>query len=163
MKIRGKVTKFGDDINTDVIIPSKYLVYTNPKDLAKYAMAGIDPDFSQVVKEKNIVVAGKNFGCGSSREQAPVALKYVGVNCILADSFARIFFRNAINIGLPILEHDGISKTVRDGDELDIDLKTGIVKDVSLAIELRTKPLPDFLMDILEKGLVNYIKERRKI
>lgn len=162
MNIRGKVIKYGDDINTDVIIPSKYLVYTNPKDLAKYAMAGFDPDFPQKVKERNIVVAGKNFGCGSSREQAPVALKYSGVKCVLADSFARIFYRNAINIGLPILEHDGFSKAIKDGDELDIDLRAGIVRDVTLNFELAAKPLPDFLMNIMEKGLVNYIKERRR-
>lgn len=161
MNIRGKVIKYGDDVNTDVIIPSKYLVYTDPKDLAKYAMAGFDLDFSQKVKERNIVVAGKNFGCGSSREQAPVALKYSGVKCVLADSFARIFYRNAINIGLPILEHDGVSKAIKDGDELDIDLRAGIVRDVTLNVELAAKPLPDFLMNIMEKGLVNYIKERR--
>ena len=132
MKIHGKAIKYGDSINTDLIIPSKFLVYTNPEDLAKYAMVGIDPDFSLKVKKWNIIIAGNNFGCGSSREQAPVALKYSGVKCVISDSFARIFYRNAINIGLPILEYDGISQIIKEGDELDIDLKIGLIRDLTL-------------------------------
>jgi len=163
MRIKGKVIKYGTGINTDVIIPSKYLVYTDPRDLAKYAMSGIDSDFPKKVKDRNIIVAGKNFGCGSSREQAPVALKFAGIKCVLSDSFARIFYRNAINIGLPILEYGGISAIVKDGDDLEIDFKTGIITDTTLKIELSAKPLPDFLMNIMEKGLVNYIKEGRRI
>lgn len=162
MEIRGRALKYGDSVNTDVIIPSKYLVYTDPKELAKYAMAGIDLDFPQKVKGSNIIVAGRNFGCGSSREQAPVALKGAGVKCVLADSFARIFYRNAINIGLPILEYEGISEVVNDGDELEIDLKAGTVKDATLKIEVKAKPLPAFLMEIMEKGLVSYIREKRR-
>ncbi|MFH0897657.1 MAG: 3-isopropylmalate dehydratase small subunit [Candidatus Bathyarchaeota archaeon] len=162
MEIRGRALKYGDDINTDVIIPSKYLIYTEPKELAKYAMASIDPDFPQKVKGKSIIVAGKNFGCGSSREQAPVALKHSGAKCIVADSFARIFYRNAINIGLPVLEYERASKAINDGDELYINLNTGVVKNVTLNIELQAKPLPDFLMEIMERGLVNYMKEKRK-
>lgn len=160
--IEGRALKYGDDINTDVIIPSKYLVYTDPKELAKYAMAGIDLGFHQKVKEKSIIVAGKNFGCGSSREQAPVALKGAGVKCILAESFARIFYRNAINIGLPVLEYEGVSKAINDGDELHISLKAGTVKDLTRNIELKAKPLPSFLMEIVEKGLVTYMREKRK-
>lgn len=162
MEIQGRALKYGDNVNTDVIIPSKYLVYTEPKELAKYAMAGLDQDLPQKVKEKSIIIAGKNFGCGSSREQAPVALKYAGVKCILADSFARIFYRNAINIGLPVLEYEGVSRAINEGDELYINLKAGTVKDITLNIELKAKPLPDFLMVIMEKGLVSYMKERRK-
>ncbi len=162
MDIQGRALKYGDNVNTDVIIPSKYLVYTEPKELAKYAMAGLDPDFLKKVKEKAFIIAGKNFGCGSSREQAPVALKYAGVKCILADSFARIFYRNAINIGLPVLEYEGVSEAINEGDELLINFKTGTIKDKTLAIELKAKPLPDFLMAIMEKGLVGYMRERRK-
>lgn len=163
MEIKGRALKYGDDINTDVIIPSKYLVFTDPKELAKYAMAGIDSNFSQKVKESNIIVAGKNFGCGSSREQAPLALKYAGVTCILADSFARIFYRNAINIGLPVLEHNKVSETINNGDDLYVNLKAGMVKDFTRGIELNLKPMPGFLMKIMEKGLVSYMKEKRKV
>lgn len=161
MTIRGKALKYGDGVNTDVIIPSKYLIHTDKNELAKHAMAGIDIAFLQKVMEKRIIVAGKNFGCGSSREQAPIALKYAGVECILAESFARIFFRNAINIGLPVLECEGISKTINEGDELYIDLKMGTIHDSTLGIELKARPLPDFLLEIIEKGLINYIRERR--
>jgi 3-isopropylmalate/(R)-2-methylmalate dehydratase small subunit len=159
--IKGNVLKYGNDINTDVIIPGKYLIYTDYKELAKYAMDGLDSDFSKKLNKRNIIVAGTNFGCGSSREQAPIALKYAGVQCILADSFARIFYRNAINIGLPILECDGVSNTVDDGDELRIDFKNGVVEDISKKIKLKTNPVPDFLLEIMEKGLVVYMKEKK--
>ena len=162
MELRGKALKYGDGVNTDVIIPSKYLAYTDPKELAKYAMAGIDSDFHRKVKERAILVAGRNFGCGSSREQAPVALKYAGVKCVVADSFARIFYRNAINIGLPVLENEGISKVIDDGDELIIDLKAGTVKNVTSGATINAKPLPSFLMEIMEKGLVEYMREKGK-
>ncbi len=162
MDIRGKALKYGDGVNTDVIIPSKYLVYTDPKELAKYAMAGLDADFHKKVAERAVLVAGKNFGCGSSREQAPIALKYAGVKCVLADSFARIFYRNAINIGLPVLEHEGISKLVNDGDEVQIDFKTGKVKNLTTGATVKAKPLPDFLMEIMEKGLVEYMRGENK-
>jgi 3-isopropylmalate/(R)-2-methylmalate dehydratase small subunit len=162
LQIRGTVIKYGDGINTDVIIPSKYLVYTKPYELAKYAMAGIDSTFLQKVKLRTILVAGSNFGCGSSREQAPIALKYAGVQCILADSFARIFYRNAINIGLPILEYTGISNMINEGDELFIDFKTGTINNITQNVKLQRKPLPGFLMEIMEKGLVSYMKEKRK-
>jgi len=160
--MKGKALKYGDGVNTDVIIPGKYLVYTDYKDLAKYAMDGLDPDFHKKLGERKIIVAGRNFGCGSSREQAPIALKYAGVQCILADSFARIFYRNAINIGLPILECEGVSTKVDDGDELRIDFKEGLVEDASKKIKLKTKPTPDFLLEIMEKGLVEYMKEKKK-
>ncbi len=162
MEVKGKALKYGDGVNTDVIIPSKYLVYTDPNELAKYAMAGLDPDFHQKVKERAILVAGRNFGCGSSREQAPVALKYAGVKCVVADSFARIFYRNAINIGLPVLEHERISQAISDGDELVIDLKAGTVKNLTSGATVKAKPLPGFLMEIMEKGLVEYMREKGK-
>lgn len=162
MEIRGKVIKYGDDVNTDVIIPGKFLTSTDPKELAAHAMEGLDPEFQRRVKEKNIIVAGRNFGCGSSREQAPIALKYAGVQCVLAESFARIFYRNAINIGLPVLECGGISAKVRDGDELRVSLGAGLVEDVSLGLRFKAMPVPDFLMEIMEKGLVEYIKTRKR-
>jgi 3-isopropylmalate/(R)-2-methylmalate dehydratase small subunit len=158
--IRGKALKYGDGVNTDVIIPGKYLIYTDYNELAKHAMEGIDPNFSKKIGENKIIVAGTNFGCGSSREQAPIALKYAGVQCILANSFARIFYRNAINIGLPILECDGISGNVDEADELRINFKEGSVEDVTKGIKFETHPFPDFLLEIMEKGLVKYIKEK---
>jgi 3-isopropylmalate/(R)-2-methylmalate dehydratase small subunit len=161
MTIQGKAIKYEDNVNTDVIIPSKFLVLTDPFVLAAHAMEGLDPDFSRKIQERKIVVAGRNFGCGSSREQAPIALKYAGVTCIVADSFARIFYRNAINIGLPVLECDGISGQIRDGDELRVNLGQGLIENVSQGLSFKTVPLPPFLMAILEKGLVDYIRSRR--
>jgi 3-isopropylmalate/(R)-2-methylmalate dehydratase small subunit len=145
-----------------VIIPSKFLVYTDPYELAKYAMAGLDSTFLEKVKLRTILVAGTNFGCGSSREQAPLALKYAGVQCILADSFARIFYRNAINIGFPILEYAGISNVINEGDEVFIDFKRGALNNITQNMKLQSKPLPNFLLEIMENGLVNYMKEKRK-
>lgn len=145
-----------------MIIPSKFLVYTDPYELAKYAMAGFDSTFLEKVKLRTILVAGTNFGCGSSREQAPLALKFAGVQCILADSFARIFYRNAINIGLPILEYAGISNLINEGDEVFIDFKRGALNNITQNMKLQSKPLPNFLLEIMENGLVNYMKEKRK-
>jgi 3-isopropylmalate/(R)-2-methylmalate dehydratase small subunit len=161
MMIQGKVIKYGNNVNTDVIIPSKYLVLTDPFALAAHAMEALDSDFLQKIKERKIVVAGRNFGCGSSREQAPIALKYAGITCIVADSFARIFYRNAINIGLPLLECDGISAQIHDGDELRVNLEKGLIEDVSQGLRFNAVPMPSFLMAILEKGLVDYIKSKR--
>jgi 3-isopropylmalate/(R)-2-methylmalate dehydratase small subunit len=124
-------------------------------------MEALDSDFLQKIKERKIVVAGRNFGCGSSREQAPIALKYAGITCIVADSFARIFYRNAINIGLPLLECDGISAQIHDGDELRVNLEKGLIEDVSQGLRFNAVPMPSFLMAILEKGLVDYIKSKR--
>ena len=162
MKLRGKVVKYGEDVNTDVIIPSKYLAYTNPNDLARYAMEGIDPSFVEKAKERQIIVAGKNFGCGSSREQAPIALKYAGVKGIVAESFARIFYRNAVNIGLPVLECLGIAKAVEDGDEIEADVGTGVVRNITKGKTLQGNSTPEFLLKIMEKGLVQYVKEGKK-
>jgi 3-isopropylmalate/(R)-2-methylmalate dehydratase small subunit len=161
MEIRGKALKYGDDVNTDVIIPGKFLVLTDPRELAKHAMEGLDLKFSKKVEERRIIVAGKNFGCGSSREQAPIALKYVGVKCIIADSFARIFYRNAVNIGLPVLECEGVTTKIEEGDELYINLESGLIKNISREVELNADPVPKFLLDIMEKGLVRYMREKR--
>jgi 3-isopropylmalate/(R)-2-methylmalate dehydratase small subunit len=162
MKLRGKVIKYGEDVNTDVIIPSKYLAYMDPNDLAKHAMDGIDSSFLEKVKERKIIVAGKNFGCGSSREQAPVALKYSGVEGIVAESFARIFYRNAVNVGLPVLECAGVAKNVDDGDEVEVDMGGGVVRNITKGKVLHGNPTPEFLLRIMEKGLVQYVKEGRK-
>jgi 3-isopropylmalate/(R)-2-methylmalate dehydratase small subunit len=161
MEIRGKALKYGDDVNTDVIIPGKFLVLTDPRELAKHAMEGLDLKFSKKVEERKIIVAGKNFGCGSSREQAPIALKYAGVKCIIADSFARIFYRNAVNIGLPVLECEGVTTKIEEGDELYINLESGLIKNISREVELNADPVPKFLLDIMEKGLVRYMREKR--
>jgi len=158
MEITGRVLKYGDNINTDLIIPSKYLVFIAPQELAKHAMAGIDEDFPRKVEGGKILVAEKNFGSGSSREQAPVALKYAGVKCILADSFARIFYRNAINIGLPVIEYEGISQMVSNDDELHINLEKGTIENVSKQTRLQMNPIPEFLLQIMERGLVEYMR-----
>lgn len=152
MRIRGRAWKFGDDVNTDLIIPGKYLELTDPTEMAKHAMEGINPIFATRVKQGDIVVGGRNFGCGSSREHAPLALKYSGVGAVLAESYARIFYRNAINIGFPALECPGIVKSVDDGDELEVDLKEGIVKILGKDIRLQFIPLPEFMIRILDSG-----------
>ena len=161
MKIRGKVWKFGDNIDTDVIIPYKWKARTNdPHELAKHAMEGLDPEFSKKVKPGDVIVAGKNFGCGSSREQAPIALKYAGISAVIADSFARIFYRNAFNIGLPPLIVPGMAEKVKEGDEIEIDLETGTIKIISTGETLKFKPVKGFMRELLnEGGIVNYYKK----
>jgi len=159
MKVSGKAWKFGDDVNTDLIVPGKYLELVDPHEMAKHAMEGIDPDFPDKVSEGDVVVGGTNFGCGSSREHAVIALKYVGVGAVVAESFARIFYRNAINLGLPALECPGISEAVSEGDSLEIDLKRGKVVHATTGKELEFVPLPGFMVEVLgEGGLVTYIR-----
>jgi 3-isopropylmalate/(R)-2-methylmalate dehydratase small subunit len=161
MKVSGNAIKFGDNIDTDVILPGRYLVLIDPKDLAKHVMEGLDPAFPEKAKKGVIVVGGKNFGCGSSREQAPLALKYAGVQCVLAESFARIFFRNAINIGLPVIECKGISAAVENGDELSVDFEVGEVRNVSKGQTLRGTELPPFISEILsDGGLIENLRRR---
>lgn len=163
MLVSGKAVKFGDNVDTDVIIPGKYLVLIDPKELAQHAMEGLDSAFTKKVKDGVILVAGKNFGCGSSREQAPLALKYAGVKCVIADFFARIFYRNAINIGLPVVECKGISRKVEAGDMLSVDLKTGTVKNESKGITLSATQLPPFILEILsDGGLIENMRKRMK-
>ena len=163
MTITGKVIKFADNVDTDVILPGPYLVHTDPNELAKHAMEGLDPKFPQKAAEGVIVVGAKNFGCGSSREQAPIALKYSGVKCVLAESFARIFYRNAITIGLPVLVCAEISKKVKEGDTLTVNLQTGKIEDLTNGSILQATQLPEFIMEILEdEGLINHLKRRFK-
>ena len=160
MKLRGRVWKFGDDVNTDLIIPGKYLELTDPREMARHAMEGIDPTFHERVGAGDIVVAGRNFGCGSSREHAPLALKYAGVGAVIAESYARIFYRNAINIGLPALECPGVADTVDDGDVLEIDLNSGIIEVTGKGVRLRFTPLPEFMVGVLnEGGLTAYLRK----
>jgi 3-isopropylmalate/(R)-2-methylmalate dehydratase small subunit len=161
LTINGKVIKFGDNVDTDVILPGPYLVHTDPYELAKHAMEGLDSTFPEKAAEGVIVIGAKNFGCGSSREQAPIALKYSGVKCVLAESFARIFYRNAITIGLPVLVCPGVSGTVKEGDMLVVDLQTGKVEDKTNGFVMHATKLPDFIMEILENGgLISHLKRR---
>jgi 3-isopropylmalate/(R)-2-methylmalate dehydratase small subunit len=161
MKVSGKVIKFGNNVDTDVILPGKFLTLTDPKDLAKHAMEGLDPAFPEKAKNGVIVVGGKNFGCGSSREQAPLALKYAGVKCVVAESFARIFFRNSINIGLPVVECKGVWEAFENGDELAVDLDKGEVRNTSKSKTLWAAKLPAFILEILtDGGLIENLQRR---
>lgn len=158
--MKGKAWKFGDDVDTDLILPGRYLVLRDEKELAACAMEGCDPDFSKNVKNGDLIVGGRNFGCGSSREHAPIALKGVGISAVVAESFARIFYRNSINIGLPLLEIKGISKQVSQGDELEIDMENGILKNLSTGQDFIIKELPEFMVEILDEGgLIPYLKD----
>lgn len=159
--VKGKAVMYGNNIDTDVILPGKWLSLIDPNELAKHAMEGIDADFPKKAAQGIIVVGAKNFGCGSSREQAPLALKYAGVRCVLAESFARIFFRNSINIGLPVIECKGISAAVNEGNELFVDLETGKVQDLTMGLALQGTKLPPFIMEILsDGGLIENLRKR---
>jgi len=160
--ITGKAVRFGDNVDTDVILPGKYLVLTDPMELAKHAMEGLDSSFTRKVQSGAIIVAGRNFGCGSSREQAPLALKHAGVKCVLAESFARIFYRNSINIGLPVLECHGVSVKVEEGDELTVDIEKGVVENRMKKLTLQATQLPSFILEILgDGGLIEHLKKRK--
>lgn len=163
MAIKGKVWKFKDDVDTDAIIPARYLVTTDPKELAKHVMEDADPTFPSKVREGDIIVAGKNFGCGSSREHAPLAIKGAGISAVIAESFARIFFRNAINLGLLIIEAPQAAKEINEGDEVSIDVDTGVIKNLTTGKEYTFRPLPENLQRIMKAGgLMEYAKERLK-
>ena len=163
MVIKGKIHKFGDDINTDDIIAAKYLVSTDAKELGKHCMETIKPDFAQAVSPGDIIVAGDNFGCGSSREHAPLAIKGCGISAVIARSFAAIFFRNAINIGLPFLESDDVDK-INDGDLVEINLETGEINNLTQTKMYKTQAFPEFLQQIVESGgLINYIRKQARI
>ncbi len=160
MTQKGKAWIFGNDINTDLIIPGKYLELVDPEEMAEHAMEGIDPDFPNKIQEGDIVVGGTNFGCGSSREHAPLALKYAGISAVIAESFARIYYRNSINIGLPALECPGITEAVEEGDTVEVDVAGGTIKVARTGAELNFTPLPDFMIEVLnEGGLVGYLKK----
>lgn len=161
MNLKGRVYKFGADIDTDAIIPARYLNTSDPAELAKHCMEDADPNFPAKVKAGDIIVADKNFGCGSSREHAPIAIKAAGVSCVVAKSFARIFYRNSINIGLPILECPEGVDAINEGDEIEVDLVSGKVKNLRTNEEYQATPFPEFMQGIMAKGgLINYVKEK---
>ena len=158
-KTKGKVWKFEDNINTDQIIPARYLNTSDPAELAKHCMEDADPDFSKKHSKGDIILGGRNFGSGSSREHAPVSISAAGISAVIADSFARIFFRNAINIGLPIIELEGISKKINEGDTVEIDFDVGIIRNFTTNEEFKTEPFPPFMEEIINAGgLMNRLK-----
>ena len=163
MTLEGKVWRYGDNIDTDVIIPARYLNSFDPKELATHCMVDIDETFAKNVKDGDIMVGGKNFGCGSSREHAPVAIKASGVPVVIAASFARIFYRNGINIGLPLLEIGADVEKIHAGDELSVDVSTGVIHDLTTGDTFKAHPLPGFIQDIAKAGgLVEYVKQQSK-
>ena len=152
METRGKVFKYPDNVDTDVIIPARYLNTSDPQELAKHCMEDIDQDFVDQVQRGDIMVAGWNFGCGSSREHAPLVIKTCGTGCVIAKSFARIFYRNAINIGLPILECPEAAEEIAAGDEVRVDFNTGIIEDLTTGKQYQAQPFPPFIQNIIKKG-----------
>lgn len=152
MKFNGTVIKYGRDIDTDVIIAARYLNTSDPKELAKHCMQDLDPTFVERVKPGDIMVAEENFGCGSSREHAPVAIKASGISCVIAANFARIFYRNAINIGLAILECPAASAEIENGDEVTVDFDTGVITDVTKGTTYQAEPFPPFIKDMIARG-----------
>ena len=159
--MKGTAWKFGNDIDTDIIIPGRYLIYTDEERLSKHCMEGLDDKFSEKCKKGDFIVAGKNFGCGSSREHAPIALKGVGVAGVIAESFARIFYRNATNVGVPLLEAPGITEIIDDGEEIDVDMNMGTITSQS-GKTIEFKKLPPFMLEILKQGgLIEYLKNKR--
>lgn len=157
----GKVFKFGDNVDTDVIIPARYLNSSDPKELALHCMEDIDKEFVNKVSAGDIIVAEKNFGCGSSREHAPIAIKAAGVSCVIAETFARIFYRNAINIGLPIIECKEATLEIKAGDELEVNFDTGVITDKTTGKSFQGQAFPPFMQKIIDcEGLVNYINQK---
>ena len=157
----GHVFKYGDNVDTDVIIPARYLNSSDPKELATHCMEDIDNDFVKNVKEGDIIVANKNFGCGSSREHAPISIKAAGVSCVIAETFARIFYRNAINIGLPIIECPDAAKEIEAGDEVEVNFDTGVITDKTKGTSYQGQAFPPFMQKIIDcEGLVNYINQK---
>ena len=158
---QGTVFKYGDNVDTDVIIPARYLNSSDPKELATHCMEDIDKDFVNKVNEGDIIVANKNFGCGSSREHAPIAIKAAGVSCVIAETFARIFYRNAINIGLPIIECVEAAREIEAGDVVEVDFDSGIIYDRTKGTQYQGQAFPEFMQKIIKaEGLINYINER---
>ncbi len=161
LKLKGKVHKYGANVDTDAIIPASYLNISDPAELARHCMEGIDSEFTQRVKKGDIIVATTNFGCGSSREHAPIAIKASGIGCVIARSFARIFYRNAINIGLPILECDEAAEESQSGDILEVELSTGEIRNITRGKAFKAKPYPDFMLELISSGgLIEYTRQR---
>lgn len=163
MQFEGRTWKFGDDIDTDAIIPARYLNTSDPKELAKYVMEDADPDFPNKVKEGDIIIAGKNFGCGSSREHAPICIKAAGISCVIAKSYARIFYRNSFNIGLPILESVEASEKIEEGDIVKVDVDNGVIYNLTKNEEYKATAYPAFMQELIQAGgLINYVAERMR-
>ena len=163
MKASGKVFKYGDNVDTDVIIPARYLNSFDGKELATHAMVDIDPEFAGKVQQGDMIVARKNFGCGSSREHAPLCLREAGGSCVIAETFARIFFRNAINIGLPIIECPEAAKGIEAGDEVEVDFDSGIIYNKTKDAQYKGQPFPEFMQNLIAAGgLVNYTNSKKK-
>ena len=161
MKAHGDVFKFGDNVDTDVIIPARYLNSSEPKELAAHCMEDIDKDFVKKVKKGDLIVANNNFGCGSSREHAPIAIKAAGVSCVIAETFARIFYRNAINIGLPIIECKEAAENIDAGDEVEVDFDSGMIYDKTKGTSYQGQAFPEFMQKIIKaEGLINYINQK---
>ncbi len=161
MQAKGTVFKFGDNIDTDVIIPARYLNVSSGEELAKYCMRDIDEQFVNKIAKGDIIVATKNFGCGSSREHAPLAIKCAGISCVIAATFARIFYRNAINIGLPILECAAAADDIKEGEQIDVDFNSGLITNLSTGKTYQAEPFPEFIQKIIQNdGLVNYTKSK---
>lgn len=162
MKAHGTVFKYGDNVDTDVIIPARYLNSSDPAELAAHCMEDIDPTFVSRVKKGDILVADKNFGCGSSREHAPIAIKAAGVSCVIAETFARIFYRNAINIGLPIVECPEAARNISDGDEVEVDFDSGVIRNLTRQTSYQGQAFPEFMQRIIKaEGLINYINNKK--
>jgi 3-isopropylmalate dehydratase small subunit len=162
VKLKGRAWRFGDDVNTDEIIPATYLNTTDPTEMVTHCMEGIDPGFAEKIAPGDIIVADKNFGCGSSREHAPIAIKAAGISCVIAKSFARIFYRNAINIGLPILESEEATLKVEEGDQIEVDLASGTITNLSKNETYEAQPFPEFMQQIIAAGgLMNYVMARQ--
>ena len=158
-----KIYKYKDNVDTDVIIPARYLNSFDAKELASHAMVDIDPTFASTVEKGDIIVAGQNFGCGSSREHAPLCLKTAGVKCVIAKSFARIFYRNSINIGFPIMECEEAADKIEKGDEVEVDFSTGVITNKTKNETYQSQPFPEFLQKMIElDGLVNYVNSKKK-
>jgi len=164
MLIRGKVWRFGNDVDTDAIIPARYLNTSDPKELARHVMEDADKDFVRKVSAGDFIVAGKNFGCGSSREHAPIAIKAAGIQAVIAKSFARIFYRNAFNIGLPIFESAEASEKVKEGDEIEIDADRGIIRNITTQEEYKANPIPSFMQELIDAGgLIEWTKRKLEV
>jgi 3-isopropylmalate/(R)-2-methylmalate dehydratase small subunit len=162
--IKGRAIKYGNNVDTDVIIPARYLNTTDPKELAAHCMEDLDPEFKNKVRPGDIIVAGANFGCGSSREHAPIAIKASGISCVIAETFARIFFRNAINIGLPIVECPEAARDIKDGDQVAVDLTTGEITNLTTGKVYKAPPFPPFMQELIKLGgLVEYVRERMEV
>ncbi|MCR5278062.1 MAG: 3-isopropylmalate dehydratase small subunit [Lachnospiraceae bacterium] len=162
MKAQGSVFKYGDNVDTDVIIPARYLNSSDPAELATHCMEDIDKDFVTKVNKGDIIVAGKNFGCGSSREHAPIAIKASGVSCVIAETFARIFYRNSINIGLPIMECPEASKAIEAGHDVSIDFDSGVILDNTTGDSFKGQAFPEFMQELInDGGLINHIRKNQ--